>query len=179
MIVKRKAADAEAMQWTGQNQRDMFDFLTNYEKTNEMMLPEEDNFVIDMVNGTCCSGNLMLKTPIGEVLVNINDWVVKEEGKFFSCSAYVFEQIYTRYEMVEEKSWKAFRESGLLWWINRILHTFGWAIVIEIDDEKITNAYPARVKYRGFDSDSEERGFKNISKYLKENIEELEKEANE
>lgn len=28
-------------------------------------------------------------------------------------------------DMVVEKSWDEFRNSGLLWWINMILHTFG------------------------------------------------------
>ncbi len=54
--------------------------------------------------------------------------------------------------MVTKKTWKEFRESGFLWWINMILHTFGWAIVVDIDDNgEITAAYPARVKFRGFD----------------------------
>lgn len=33
--------------------------------------------------------------------------------------------------MVVEKSWDEFRNSGLLWWINMILHTFGWAIEVD------------------------------------------------
>ena len=37
--------------------------------------------------------------------------------------------------MVNKKTWKEFQESGLFWWINMILHTFGWAIVIEQDKE--------------------------------------------
>jgi len=36
--------------------------------------------------------------------------------------------------MVKKKTWKEFRETGLLWWINMVLHTFGWAIVIDIND---------------------------------------------
>lgn len=53
--------------------------------------------------------------------------------------------------MVTKKTWKEFRESGFLWWINMILYTFGWAIVVDIDDNgEITDAYPARVKFRGF-----------------------------
>lgn len=53
--------------------------------------------------------------------------------------------------MVDKKTWEEFRNSGLLWWINMILHTFGWAIVANINDRKeIINVYPARVKFRGF-----------------------------
>lgn len=83
--------------------------------------------------------------------------------------------------MVNKKSWKEFRESGLLWWINMILHTFGWAIVIEIDDEtkEITTAYPARVRFRGFDLKSNDEGYIKVSKYLSENADILQKEAME
>jgi hypothetical protein len=82
--------------------------------------------------------------------------------------------------MVEEQSWDEFRKSGMVWWINRILHTFGWAITMELDDEgNVSRVYPARCKFRGFSQDVEEAGFKKISKYMKDNIEEIENEANE
>ena len=35
--------------------------------------------------------------------------------------------------MVDKRDWSEFRNSGLLWWINTMLHTFGWAIVFEFD----------------------------------------------
>ena len=80
-------------------------------------------------------------------------------------------------DMVEKKSWKEFRDSGFLWWINMILHTFGWAIVLETDNGKIINAYPARVKYRGFDMKSTENGYIKVSEYMDENSKELLEEA--
>ena len=79
--------------------------------------------------------------------------------------------------MVEKKTWKVFRESGILWWANMILHTFGWAIVIEIENEEIVNAYPARVKYRGFGEQVNTDGYIKVSKYIAENANELKKEA--
>jgi hypothetical protein len=79
--------------------------------------------------------------------------------------------------MVVKKTWKEFREAGLLWWINTILHMFGWAIVYEIDEDKITDVYPARVKFRGFGEEDVEKGYKKVSKYLLDNIAELEKET--
>ena len=82
--------------------------------------------------------------------------------------------------MVTEKSWKEFQDAGLLWWINRILHTFGWAIVLVLQaDGSITNAYPARVKFRGFGEEIETKGFRKVSAYLEQNIKELKKEAEE
>lgn len=77
-------------------------------------------------------------------------------------------------KMVFEKSWKEFRESGLLWWANRALHIFGWAIVVEVgEDGEISGAYPARVKFRGFPLDAEENGFISLSKYMEESAEQL------
>lgn len=79
--------------------------------------------------------------------------------------------------MVQKKSWKEFRESGLLLYINQILHVFGWAIVVELKDNEIVDIYPARVKFRGFDNESVSNSYKSITSYLKNNIDELEKEV--
>lgn len=82
-------------------------------------------------------------------------------------------------DMVVEKSWEEFRNSGLLWWINMILHTFGWAIAIDVIDGKVTKVYPARVRYRGFGEQNNTDGYIKVSKYLKENADELEIESRE
>ena len=79
--------------------------------------------------------------------------------------------------MVTKKSWKEFQETGLLLYINQVLNVFGWAIVIEIDDEKIINCYPARVKFRGFDKKNVVESYIKISKYMNENSEELLEES--
>jgi hypothetical protein len=81
--------------------------------------------------------------------------------------------------MVTRKSWNEFRESGMLWWINTILHTFGWAIVIDMEDDRVVDAYPARVKFRGFDEERSTKGYKQVSQYMVDNAQELLKEANE
>ena len=80
--------------------------------------------------------------------------------------------------MVTKKTWKEFRESGFLWWINMFLHTFGWAIVVDIDDNgEITDAYPARVKFRGFGEKNNTEGYIKVSQYMKENVSDLLEEA--
>ena len=82
--------------------------------------------------------------------------------------------------MINKRNWSEFRDAGMLWWINMILHTFGWAIVVEIDnDNNITNAYPARVKFRGFSEKHNSKGYEDVSKYLNNNIFELLKESQE
>jgi len=78
--------------------------------------------------------------------------------------------------MLERRTGKEFRESGLLWFINTTLHMFGWAIVWDQDTDEI---YACRAKFRGFDNENNTKGYINVSKYLKENIDELLKEASE
>jgi hypothetical protein len=76
--------------------------------------------------------------------------------------------------MIEEKTWEEFRKIGLLWWINMILHTFGWAIVYEFgDDGNISRVYPARVEFRGFAREINTKGYENVTTYLLDNIDEL------
>lgn len=83
--------------------------------------------------------------------------------------------------MINKKSWKEFQETGLLLFINQILHVFGWAIVYDKDPEtkEVIDVYPARVKFRGFSAESTGNSYKKISKYLVSNAEELLKEAEE
>ena len=79
--------------------------------------------------------------------------------------------------MIAEKSWEEFRDSGFLWWINMILHTFGWAITVKMEDGKVIDAYPARVKFRGFGEKNNTEGYIKVSQYMKENVSELLEEA--
>ncbi len=82
--------------------------------------------------------------------------------------------------MIEEKSWKEFKDSGLLWFVNRTLHLFGWAIVIAYNEaSEVVEVYPARVTCRGFTEDVETKGFIAVSDYLKNNINELSRESRE
>lgn len=80
--------------------------------------------------------------------------------------------------MVQRKSWQEFRENGFLWWINMILHTFGWAICVNVEDDgTISDAYPARVKFRGFEAKNNDEGYRKVSKFMVDNATDLEKEA--
>lgn len=78
--------------------------------------------------------------------------------------------------MVERKTWEEFRSNKLLWFVNMILHLFGWAIVYERSEEdpnKIVEVYPARVKFRGFDESSNTEGYLKLTEYLMNNSKEL------
>ena len=81
--------------------------------------------------------------------------------------------------MVTKKTWTEFRNTGLVLFINQILHVFGWAICFEIEDNDIKNVYPARVKFRGFDNESVGKSYIKISEYMNDNAKELLKESNE
>lgn len=77
-------------------------------------------------------------------------------------------------QWTENRTWKEFRETRLLWWVNTMLHMFGWAIGVEVDDNgEIIDAIPMRVKYRGFNVDINTEGYQEVSKYLKENASDL------
>lgn len=82
-------------------------------------------------------------------------------------------------QMIVKKSWDEFRNTKMLWIANTILHIFGWAICVDIDPEtkKVIDAYPARVRFRGFPDNIVTEGYKEISKYMLDNAEELYKEA--
>ena len=67
---------------------------------------------------------------------------------------------------MRENNWEAFRDSGLLWWVNRILHTFGWAIIFIYEDDELVDVYPDMVDYNGFSEEAEEKGFKKIKQHF-------------
>lgn len=81
--------------------------------------------------------------------------------------------------MMPRKHWQEFFDSGILFYINTILHFIGWVIVMQMDEggKTVIGAYPARTKYRGFDHKTAGEGHIKIAKYLKETSAELYEEA--
>lgn len=82
------------------------------------------------------------------------------------------DQLYKN-EYCEEKSWEEFRDTGLLFLVNQFLHAFGWAITLqsERDENKnivVKRAFPARVKFRGFDRANSDKGYFRVSKYMRD-----------
>lgn len=67
---------------------------------------------------------------------------------------------------IDSKTWKEFQDSGMLWFVNRIIHVFGWSIVLVFNEEQFVGCYPARVSFRGFNADSEEKGYKKVSTFM-------------
>jgi hypothetical protein len=69
----------------------------------------------------------------------------------------------------------------LVWFINRTLHLFGWALILEmeIDTDTVIRVYPARTTVRGFSYKSEQNGFIKLTSYLEKEATDLLKEAKE
>lgn len=83
----------------------------------------------------------------------------------------------TKTQYTKEVSWDEFKDNGLLWFTNTILHAFGYAIVLEMRHDKAVGAFPARTRYRGFPEPVNTKGYIKLSKYLKDNIDDIVKEA--
>lgn len=81
--------------------------------------------------------------------------------------------------MIKKIEWEEFRSIGALWWVNRILHLFGLAIVCDYDNGKLKDVYPVKCKFRGFDAESEQEGFKAVTKYLAQNSVDLIKDLDQ
>jgi hypothetical protein len=70
---------------------------------------------------------------------------------------------------VERRTWEEFRESGMLWAMNTILHWFGWAIVFVEDTDNpgvAIDAYPVRTKWRGFPAENNDRGIIRLTEWM-------------
>lgn len=87
---RKKPVEIEALLWTGENHRDMFNFLGG--KDEDPIRADGQNFYMD--HGLV-RGGLMIKTLEGEHVANIGDYIIcGGEGEFYPCKPHVFEQTY-------------------------------------------------------------------------------------
>lgn len=82
-------------------------------------------------------------------------------------------------ENLELRTWSEFKEQGFLWFVNSILHVFGWTIAVEekISDPEQIVANVYRTKFRGFPEETNTRGYALIAEYMKNNADVLYDEA--
>ncbi|MGF6375024.1 hypothetical protein M2140_000058 [Clostridiales Family XIII bacterium PM5-7] len=80
-------------------------------------------------------------------------------------------------DMLDQKEWREFQETGLLWFINTILHIFGWVIAYTVSDDAIIDVFPCRCKFRGFSEENNTEGYIKVSEYMQKNIDKLLREA--
>ena len=91
---RKRPVVIEAVQWTGENHREMYDFLTG--DTDGSIQPIGDNFRIDH---TIVSGGLVLRTLEGEHLASKGDYVIKGvKGEFYPCKQDIFKMTYDEEE---------------------------------------------------------------------------------
>jgi cephalosporin-C deacetylase-like acetyl esterase len=90
--------------------------------------------------------------------------------------------------MLEKKTWAEFQNTGLLLIVNQFLHIFGWAITVVCEvggvdgDGNVTEVievYPARTDFRGFAPGDVTKAYQKITQYMKDNVDQLEKEVYE
>lgn len=102
---------------------------------------------------------------------------------YFEEHNFNFKEIkpYKSNKMINRKTWEEFRANGLLLFINQILHIFGWSICYDFDQEtgELKSVYPARVRYRGFSNTAVSEAYKNLSKFLRDNSDDLYTESRE
>ena len=80
--------------------------------------------------------------------------------------------------MLDQKTWEEFQSTGLLWLVNTFLHTFGWTLMTQVDDDgNIIGGVPCRTDYRGFTTDINDEVYLKVTDWLKENIDILEEDV--
>ena len=89
---KKKPVTIQALQWTGNTHREMFDFLTGYVSKDDNIETDGDNFRIDHF---AIKGGLVIKTLEGDHLATISDYIIKGvEGEFYPCKESIFKKTY-------------------------------------------------------------------------------------
>jgi len=95
MKYRKLPVEIEAVQWTGRNHRDMYEFL---EGNTGCMDSVGENFYIDHRR---VEGGLIIKTLEGEHIANIRDYIIKGiKGEYYPCKQDIFK---TTYELVKEE----------------------------------------------------------------------------
>jgi hypothetical protein len=107
MKYKKKPVVIDAVQWTGENHREMFDFLTENAFDKDLMQMSAEHFYIDHSK---VEGGLIIKTLEGEHLASIGDFIIRGvKGEYYPCKPDIFEQTYEKVE--DTHIW-----TGNEWW---------------------------------------------------------------
>lgn len=79
---RKRPVEVEAVQWTGENQREMFEFLGG--DPEQYMTPVGNNHFINWALG---EGGLLIKTPQGDRVAMIGSYVLKDEEERYYVSS--------------------------------------------------------------------------------------------
>lgn len=93
-MYRKKPVVIEAIEWTGKNHREMYNFLTNNKYTSDSIQTNGEYFYLDF---TKVSGGLIIKTLEGEHIATIGDFIIKGiSGEFYPCKPDIFEKTYEK-----------------------------------------------------------------------------------
>lgn len=97
MKYRKKPVVIEAVEWTAENHREMFDFLLDgFVPMSEAIRTEGKNFYIS--HGKV-RGGLVIKTLEGEHVASIGDMIIKGvNGEFYPCKPDIFAKTYEAVE---------------------------------------------------------------------------------
>jgi len=89
----------EYIQFTGEDNKnivDVYNFLEGANAESQMEIKSYGkNFEIDFCNGTCRVGDIIIKTPEGDMRAVHGDYIIKGvNGKFYPCKPDIFEKTY-------------------------------------------------------------------------------------
>lgn len=79
--------------------------------------------------------------------------------------------------MLKEITPKEFQDRGMIWYLNQQLHLFGMALAIETDEDGTQQIKPYECKFRGFDTDTNDRGYKKVTTYIENNIDRIKEDV--
>lgn len=69
---------------------------------------------------------------------------------------------------IDPKTWEEFRKTGLFFFINSILHAFGWVLFVKMEGDKVVECLPGRTSFRGFSEEDQDGEHTKIANYLAE-----------
>lgn len=97
---KKKPIIIEAIQWTGKNEIEIYNFLEDKEvKSSQEISSTGKNFLIDFNNDITMIPILLIKTLEGDMIASKSDYIIKGiKGEFYPCKADIFK---SSYELIE------------------------------------------------------------------------------
>ncbi len=68
---------------------------------------------------------------------------------------------------IEARTWSEFREAGMVFAANKVLHMFGWCLVFAVDEQSgLRYCYPARTRYRGLAPEPDRAGTQRLYRWV-------------
>lgn len=97
---KKKSAVIDAIQWTGDNLREIINFIGWHESASQKWTWEEYEYVV-------ANEGLKIFTLYGPIMASIGDYIIKDiDGECFPCEQEIFDEIYDGQDNLRIKQFK-------------------------------------------------------------------------